>query len=42
MGSVIKKSKVLVKLTKEAIRKEPEYYVPPVGTADHDFSRLGL
>ncbi len=41
-GISYEKSKVYVKLTKEAIRQEPEFYVPPVGTADHDFSRPGL
>jgi hypothetical protein len=30
------KSKMFVNLTKEAIHEEPEYYVPPVGTADRD------
>jgi sporulation protein YlmC with PRC-barrel domain len=29
-------SKVFVNLKKEAIRQEPEYYVPPVGAADYD------
>jgi sporulation protein YlmC with PRC-barrel domain len=29
-------SKVFVNLTKEAIQQAPEYYVPPVDTADHD------
>ena len=29
-------SKVFVNLTKEAIRKAPEYHVFPVGAEDHD------
>ena len=41
-GISYEKSKVLVKLTKEAIRQEPEYHDPPVGTPDHDISRPGL
>ena len=41
-GISYEKSKVLVKLTKEALRQEPEYHDPPVGTPDHDISRPGL
>jgi hypothetical protein len=29
-------STVFVNLTKEDIRQEPEYHVPPLGAADHD------
>ena len=35
-GISYEESKVFVNLTKEAIRQEPEYHVPPVGTADLD------
>jgi hypothetical protein len=41
-GISYEKSEVLAKLTKEAIRQEPEYHDPPVGIADHDISRPGL
>jgi len=34
-GISYEKSKILVKLTKEAIRQEPEYYDPPVIAGDH-------
>ena len=35
-GISYEESKVFVNLTKEAIRQEPEYHVPPVRTADLD------